>query len=89
MNDTEFLQNYLQVSFAAPENIAVFVLNMVITGILAHLVGRMYIKYGGTLSNRPAFAKNFVLVSITTMLVISIVKSSLALSLGLIERFQL
>ena len=57
---------------------------MVITGILAHLVGRMYIKYGGTLSNRPAFAKNFVLVSITTMLVISIVKSSLALSLGLI-----
>ena len=44
----------------------------------------MYIKYGNSLSNRKAFAKNFVVLAITTMFIISVVKSSLALSLGLV-----
>ena len=34
--------------------------------------------------NRKAFSKNFVLLAMTTMFVIAIVKSSLALSLGLV-----
>jgi len=84
MNDFQLIQNYLQGSVATPVSIINFILNMGLATILSYLVGRMYIKYGGTLSNRPAFAKNFILITITTMLVISIVKSSLALSLGLI-----
>jgi len=36
------------------------------------------------LSNRRLFSNNFLLISMTTMLIITIVKSSLALSLGLV-----
>jgi uncharacterized membrane protein YhiD involved in acid resistance len=36
------------------------------------------------LSNRKAFARNFIVLAITTMFIISVVKSSLALSLGLV-----
>ena len=44
----------------------------------------IYIKYGGALSNRRMFSKNFIILGMTTMLIITIVKSSLALSLGLV-----
>ena len=57
---------------------------MLITVILTYILSVVYIKYGNSLSNRKEFAKNFVLISMTTMLVITIVKSSLALSLGLV-----
>ena len=84
MNDLSMIQDFFQVGVDSPLSLLTFLMNMVLAAILSHWVGLIYIKYGGTLSNRPAFAKNFILVSITTMLVISIVKSSLALSLGLI-----
>lgn len=61
-----------------------FVLNLIITALLAYILGKVYIKYGISLSNRRLFAKNFILMAMTTMLIISIVKSSLALSLGLV-----
>ena len=44
----------------------------------------VYTKYGTSLSNRRKFSKNFVIIAMTTTLVITIVKSSLALSLGLV-----
>ena len=43
-----------------------------------------YIKYGSTLSNRNEFSNVFPFILLTTTLVIAIVKSSLALSLGLV-----
>jgi hypothetical protein len=61
-----------------------FLLNLVLTALLAFILGRVYIKFGSTLSSRDLFARNFVLLAMTTMLIISIVKSSLALSLGLV-----
>lgn len=61
-----------------------FLLNLVLTGFFAYLLGKIYVQFGQSLSNREAFSKNYVLLSLTTMLVISIVQSSLALSLGLI-----
>jgi len=42
------------------------------------------VKYGNSLSNRKAFAKNFLVLATTTMFIIMVVKSSLALSLGLV-----
>jgi uncharacterized membrane protein YhiD involved in acid resistance len=51
---------------------------------MAFLVGQAYIRFGHALSNRRAFARNFLLLTLTTTLIISIVKSSLALSLGLV-----
>lgn len=61
-----------------------FIINLLLAAILAYLLGKLYKKCGATLSNRDSFSKNFILITMTTMLIISIVKSSLALSLGLV-----
>jgi len=61
-----------------------FLLNLVLAAVLAFLVGQAYIRFGHALSNRRLFARNFLLLTLTTTLIISIVKSSLALSLGLV-----
>jgi len=61
-----------------------FVLNLVLAAVLAVLLGQAYVRFGHALSNRKLFARNFLLLTLTTTLVISIVKSSLALSLGLV-----
>ena len=61
-----------------------FLLNLVLAALLAYILGRVYTKYGTSLSNRRLFAQNFVPLTTTTMLIISIIKSSLALSLGLV-----
>ena len=58
--------------------------NMVIAAILAFILGKAYIRFGNSLSNRRMFANNFELLACTTMLIITVVKSSLALSLGLV-----
>jgi uncharacterized membrane protein YhiD involved in acid resistance len=54
------------------------------TALLCWLLGIFYTRHGLSLSNRESFARNFVAIGMTTMLVITIVKSSLALSLGLV-----
>ena len=51
---------------------------------MAYIIGLVYSKYGNSLSNRKKLTQTFVLIAVTVMLVISIVKSSLALSLGLV-----
>jgi Domain of unknown function (DUF4956) len=61
-----------------------FVIDMLLAGLFGYLIGRLYIRCGRSLSNRREFAHNFPLLVVTTMLVISIVKSSVALSLGLV-----
>ena len=64
-------------------------LNLYITGIflsilLSFLVQQFYIKFSTTLSNKREFSKNFLILGATTTIIITIVKSSLALSLGLV-----
>jgi len=59
-------------------------LNLFLTALLAYLLALMYNRFGNSLSNRKSFGKNFVLLAVTTMIIITIVKSSLALSLGLV-----
>jgi uncharacterized membrane protein YhiD involved in acid resistance len=61
-----------------------FVLNMVLSAVLAYLLSLIYAKFGQALSNRKMFARNFMMITMTTMLIITIVKASLALSLGLV-----
>jgi uncharacterized membrane protein YhiD involved in acid resistance len=55
-----------------------------LAAVLGFILGRVYVRFGTALSNRDLFARNFVLLTTTTMLIITIVKSSLALSLGLV-----
>lgn len=61
-----------------------FLFALISTAILAFILGYVYVKKGGSLSNRKEFARNFVIISLTTMFIITVVKSSLALSLGLV-----
>ena len=61
-----------------------FILSLLCAAILSFLVQLFYIRYSSTLSNRKEFAKIFVVLGVTTCIVIMIVKSSLALSLGLV-----
>ena len=84
MNKIEELGKFFTPGASPDTSILIFLINLILAAILSYWIEKVYIKYGTALSNRPAFAKNFLLISLTTMLVISIVKSSLALSLGLI-----
>ena len=59
-------------------------LNLVLAALLSYLLGRIYTKYGQSMSNRRKFSDNFILLAITTTIIITIIKSSLALSLGLV-----
>lgn len=60
------------------------VLSLGIAALLGTILGQVYIRFGTSLSNRAIFARNFLILVVTTTLIISIVRSSLALSLGLV-----
>ncbi len=65
-------------------NLTTFSFNLIIVVLLTYLIKFVYNKYSQSLSNKDYFSKNFVVLGITTCIVITIVKSSLALSLGLV-----
>ncbi len=66
------------------DSLTEILINLLIGMILSFILSWHFIRYGRTLSNRRAFAWTFPLIALTTVLVISIVKSSLTLSLGLV-----
>ena len=61
-----------------------FLWNALLCALLSWLLGRFYMRYGRSVSNRKNFGHNFMLLALSTMLIIYIVKSSIALSLGLV-----
>jgi len=69
---------------SASNSLPAFALSLVVAAALAFVLGLVYVRFGESLSNRRLFARNFLLLTVTTTLIISIVKSSLALSLGLV-----
>lgn len=80
--------NKTDLEFLLQDNIVLnldnFIYNLIISAILSFFVQLFYLKFSSTLSNRLDFSKNFVVLGIATTIVITIVKSSLALSLGLV-----
>ncbi len=83
MNKIETFQQFLAGQTPSIE-ITDFAINMVLTFFLTLLISIIYIRFGNAISNRKMFARNLILIALTTMLIITIVKSSLALSLGLV-----
>ncbi|MCG8310724.1 MAG: DUF4956 domain-containing protein [Cytophagales bacterium] len=83
MNKIETFEQFLSTS-SVQFSFWNYLFNLFLTALLAFLLGLFYNRYGKSLSNRKNFSNNFVLIAITTMIIISIVKSSLALSLGLV-----
>jgi uncharacterized membrane protein YhiD involved in acid resistance len=67
-----------------PLSTSALVLNMLIAVLLSVIVAVYYARFGEALSNRPKFARLLPLLCVITVLVISVVKASLALSLGLV-----
>jgi len=61
-----------------------FTIDFILTFFAALLISVLFNKFSKTLSNRQNFSKIFILLAVTTMMVISIIKSSIALSLGLV-----
>ena len=61
-----------------------FTFKFLLTCVLSWTISIIYKHYSTVLSNKKNFSNNLIIVSTTTMLIISIVKSSLALSLGLV-----
>jgi len=71
-------------TFFASSAPATFVINLLLAAVLALGVGWYYERFGMALSNRKKLAYLLPVLSMTTALVISVIKSSLALSLGLV-----
>ncbi|MBT8265598.1 MAG: DUF4956 domain-containing protein [Bacteroidia bacterium] len=84
MQEQSFLTDLANQFGSSESSIVDFFINILITIVLAYIMGLIYSKYGNSLSNRKKLMQTFVLIAVTVMLVISIVKSSLALSLGLV-----
>lgn len=61
-----------------------FGINLFVTAVLSYLLGLFYVRFGNSLNNRRRFSWTFLPLSLTTMLIIFIVKSSVSLSLGLV-----
>jgi|TARA_B110001452_G_scaffold168797_1_gene141080 uncharacterized membrane protein YhiD involved in acid resistance len=59
-------------------------LNLIIAAIVSIIIKIHYRRYGSVITNREEFGNVFPFIVLTTVLVISVVKSSLALSLGLV-----
>ena len=70
--------------FTSKIDVPVFMLNLVVATILSYILARFYVRYGNAVANREKFANNFIPLALTTVLIITIIKSSIALSLGLV-----
>lgn len=76
-------EKYLS-DFNSTINIWEFVLNLLIVTCIAYSIKIFYIKYGRAISDRKKFSNNFIPLAVGTMLIIAVIKSSIALSLGLV-----
>jgi hypothetical protein len=78
------MDNLLDLTTPAPLSLSTLAVNLLLSIILASLLAWFYTQYGRSLSNRVKFAQTLPVLALTTVLIISVVKSSLALSLGLV-----
>ena len=83
MVNSQTLQDFL-VNQQVQIDYSYLVFALLLSALLAYILGVLYSKYGKSISNREHFSSNFVLLTTTTTLIIMIIKSSLALSLGLV-----
>lgn len=78
------MESLLNLEVGGQLSLAALLLNMAVGVVLAAILRWHFQRFGSTLSNRVEFSQVFAFILLTTILIISIVKSSLALSLGLV-----
>ncbi len=71
---------------AEATNLAIprLLLNLLLGAALGGLLSAQYVRFSGSLANRELFARNFIPIILAVTLIITVVKASLALSLGLV-----
>jgi hypothetical protein len=74
----------LFVTGAQPLDFQTFLINLALSAVFAYILGLVYVYWGASLSNRRKFAANFIIITVTTTFIILVVRSSVALSLGLV-----
>lgn len=84
MNLLQKIQDKYLTEFTENTSIDEFLLNVLLIALLAGILRWYYIRFGHALSNRSRFGNNFLPLALGTLLIIMIVKSSIALSLGLV-----
>ena len=72
------------ISNAGPIDVVQLVVSLLIGAAISLIISWHFQKFGRTVSNRSSLGHVFPMIVLTTILVIAIVKSSLALSLGLV-----
>ena len=60
------------------------IVSVIVSVICAYIIKIIYLKFAKTINNKENFSDIFVLLALTTTIVITVVKFSLALSLGLV-----
>lgn len=78
------MDDFLNLPAGSPLALDSLVVNLLLSVLLASAVAWFYTQYGRSFSNRAKFANNLPALAMATVLIISVVKSSLALSLGLV-----
>ena len=78
------MENLLGLTTPAPLSLESLAINMLIAIVLTSIVAWYYTSYGRSLSNRSRLASLLPVLAMIIVLIISVVKSSLALSLGLV-----
>jgi hypothetical protein len=74
----------LQAFGGVPSDVRSALVNLGLALLFGQILAWHYLKFSPVLSNKRKFARVFVFIAATTMLVITGVKTSLALSLGLV-----
>jgi len=74
----------MDISQITPLSLPILLLNLLLGAVVSLFIAWYYVKFGNSLSNRLHFGAILPVLSLITLLVISVVKSSLALSLGLV-----
>jgi hypothetical protein len=78
------LVNEFFASQASTVSLTTFLINLILSAIFAYILSVVYIHWGSSLTNRRKFGANFMLLTVTTTFIILVVRSSVALSLGLV-----
>ncbi len=69
---------------STPVSAAAFIINLIAGTCMALILSWHYNRFGRSLSERSLLSGNFLMITLTTLFIITVVKSSLALSLGLV-----
>ncbi len=85
-NLMNILKNVLREFFTAGVKVGPLdiLINLLLAALMSYLIYYVYVRFGNALSNRKHFGKTYLLITVCTCLIIALIRSSIALSLGLV-----